>query len=159
MKFKEFREQMTEAPQAGAADPMYLRKLLRGVKINVSNREVPVSLSRVMRGISIFNRTGRMQSIPQNIMPHYDAYLKKQTAVSSKFANRAPQIEETQVDQVIQEKVDDPPPMLVLKRAGIRIFSDGRRVALYTDSKLGLTFSIPYDENFGTATIPGVQPK
>lgn len=154
MKFKEFKEQIYKAAPAGGVDPMYLRKLLRGVKVSVNNRETPVSISRVMRGINIFNRTGRMQSIPQNILPHYDAYMRKQSAVSSKFANRASQIE-----SVVQEAANDPPPMLVLKRIGIRIFPDGRRVALYTDAKLGLTFSIPYDENFGSAIIPGVQPK
>ena len=54
-----------------------------------------------------------------------------------------------------------PPPMLVLRRRGIRIFPDGRRVALYTHQQLGLVFTIPY---MGTGkgslpgtTIPGVQ--
>ena len=150
MKFKEFREQIYEAAPQGGADPMYLRKLLRGAKVSVGDKEMPVSLSRVMRGITIFNKTGRLRSIPQNIMPHYDAYLRKQGAVSAKFANRASQV---------QEGVADPPQMLVLKRMGIRIFPDGRRVALYVDPKLGLTFSIPYDENFGSAIVPGVQVK
>lgn len=154
MKFTEFREKMYEAAPMGGVDPMYLRKLLRGVKVSVNNKDTPISISRVMRGINIFSRTGRMKSIPQNILPHYDAYMRKQSAVSSKFANRAHQVE-----SVVQEAVTDPPPMLVLKRVGIRIFPDGRRVAMYTDSKLGLTFSIPYDENFGSAIVPGVQPK
>lgn len=40
----------------------------------------------------------------------------------------------------------DPPMMMVLKRKGIRIFPDGRRVALYVNDKLGLTFTIPYSD-------------
>ena len=37
-----------------------------------------------------------------------------------------------------------PAPMLVLRRRGIRIFPDGRRVALYTNDKYNLIFTIPY---------------
>lgn len=40
--------------------------------------------------------------------------------------------------------MNDPPIMMVLKRKGVRIFPDGRRVALYVNEKLGLTFTIPY---------------
>jgi hypothetical protein len=38
----------------------------------------------------------------------------------------------------------DPPMVMVLKRKGIRIFPDGKKVALYTNDQLGLTFTIPY---------------
>jgi len=37
-----------------------------------------------------------------------------------------------------------PAPMLVLRRRGIRIFPDGRNVALYTNDKYNLVFTIPY---------------
>jgi hypothetical protein len=37
-----------------------------------------------------------------------------------------------------------PAPMLVLRRKGIRIFPDGKRVALYTNDKYNLVFTIPY---------------
>jgi hypothetical protein len=33
---------------------------------------------------------------------------------------------------------------MVLKRKGIRIFPDGKKVALYTNDQLGLTFTVPY---------------
>lgn len=42
-----------------------------------------------------------------------------------------------------------PAPMLVLRRRGIRIFPDGRHVALYTNDKYNLTFTVPYG---GSAT-------
>lgn len=44
-----------------------------------------------------------------------------------------------------------PAPMLVLQRRGIRIFPDGRKVALYTNQKYNLTFTIPYG---GPQTTP-----
>jgi hypothetical protein len=34
--------------------------------------------------------------------------------------------------------------MLVLRRKGIRIFPDGKHVALYTNDKYNLVFTIPY---------------
>lgn len=37
-----------------------------------------------------------------------------------------------------------PAPMLVLRRKGIRIFPDGRHVALYTNDKYNLVFTVPY---------------
>ena len=37
-----------------------------------------------------------------------------------------------------------PAPMLVLRRKGVRIFPDGKRVALYVNDKYNLTFTVPY---------------
>lgn len=159
MNFKDFREKLTEESEIiseDSADPAYLRKLLRGVKVNVGDREIPVNIARVLRGINIFNRTGKRQSIPSTIAPHYDAYLNRQQALSAKFANRSMQLNGEEV-VVEAKRVDDPPPVITLKRAGIRIFPDGRRVALYNNAQLGLLFSVPYDENFGTNVIPGVK--
>jgi hypothetical protein len=48
-----------------------------------------------------------------------------------------------------------PAPMLVLRRRGIRIFPDGRHVALYTNDKYNLIFTIPYG---GSASDSDVEP-
>lgn len=63
-----------------------------------------------------------------------------------------------QISESVMRDEVNPPPMLVLKRKGIRIFPDGRRVAMYTNDKLGLVFTIPY-KGSGTQTevLPGVQ--
>ncbi len=67
-------------------------------------------------------------------------------------------LDKEQVSESLQDEIQ-PPPMLVLRRKGIRIFPDGRRVALYTHDKLGLVFTIPYTPNQVSkpVTIPGVQ--
>jgi hypothetical protein len=57
---------------------------------------------------------------------------------------------------VISEEVFSAPQMLVLRRTGIRIFPDGRRVALYVNDKHNLVFSVPYSRNLGTE-MPMVQ--
>lgn len=48
-----------------------------------------------------------------------------------------------------------PAPMLVLRRRGIRIFPDGKHVALYTNDKYNLIFTIPYGTSAGGAEITG----
>lgn len=53
-------------------------------------------------------------------------------------------------DEFISEAISkDPPMVLVLKRKGVRIFADGKRVALYTNADLGVTISVPYDTSAG----------
>jgi hypothetical protein len=63
------------------------------------------------------------------------------------------------VNEALMKDEQNPPAMMVLRRQAIRIFPDGRRVALYTNKQLGLTFTIPYTPNGTQAStaIPGVQ--
>lgn len=67
-------------------------------------------------------------------------------------------LDKEQISEALQDEIQ-PPPMLVLRRKGIRIFPDGRRVAMYTNDKLGLVFTIPYTAGSVSSpvTIPGVQ--
>lgn len=41
-------------------------------------------------------------------------------------------------------KLPDPPPVVVLRRIGIRMYPTGERIALYRNSKLNLDVSVPY---------------
>lgn len=47
-----------------------------------------------------------------------------------------------------------PAPMLVLRRRGIRIFPDGKHVALYVNDKYNLVFTIPYGGSAGNSMEP-----
>ena len=60
-----------------------------------------------------------------------------------------------EAEEIIVENVD-PPMVLVLKRKGVRLFPDGGRVALYTNEKLGLTFTVPYSNSGYGAPLTGV---
>jgi hypothetical protein len=60
-------------------------------------------------------------------------------------------------DYISESTIKDPPMMLILKRRGIRIFPDGKRVALYNNDKLGLSFTIPYAGNDSEQELIGVQ--
>lgn len=62
---------------------------------------------------------------------------------------------ETQLKRIVRDAMREeteylaeefnPPAMLLLKRQAIRLFPGSQRVAMYTDNKYGLTFTIPYD--------------
>lgn len=53
---------------------------------------------------------------------------------------------------------NNPPVMIVMQRKGIRIFPDGRKVAMYQNKQLGLVITIPYagTGNSAAEIIPGV---
>jgi len=74
--------------------PMYLRKLLRGVTVNVDGKEMPINLMKVMRGIDFFERTKKLQSMPKDVLVHYQAFLDRQQTVAKAFATRAAQVKE-----------------------------------------------------------------
>lgn len=44
-------------------------------------------------------------------------------------------------------KLPDPPPMIVLRRIGIRNFPHGEKIALYHNDKLNLDVSVPYSND------------
>lgn len=54
----------------------------------------------------------------------------------------------------------NPAAMLVLKRRGVRVFPDGQRVALYTNDKYNLTFTVPFgkgvDHNTPISPVPPI---
>lgn len=47
-------------------------------------------------------------------------------------------------EETLEESVFDPPPVLLLKRKAIRMFSNDTRMALYYNDRLNKYFSIPY---------------
>lgn len=60
-------------------------------------------------------------------------------------------------DQIVEaiagfKDEQNPPVMIVLQRKGIRIFPDGKKVAMYHNKQLGLVITIPYA---GTGNSPG----
>lgn len=50
-----------------------------------------------------------------------------------------------QTEEVLEEGLQDPPMIVVLRRTAIRLFPGNQRVALYTNDHLGLEVSVPYE--------------
>lgn len=96
-------------------------------------------------------------------MSQFRATLQKLKQSHSRPLNNGFEIEDKeQITESVNEAFKDeqnPPAMMVLRRQAIRIFPDGRRVALYTNKQLGLTFTIPYTPSGTTPStvVPGVQ--
>jgi hypothetical protein len=72
--------------------------------------------------------------------------------------------ERTHVPMTTKRKVNEgtalkdesiPSPMLVLRRQGLRVFPDGRKVALYTNDKYNLVFTVPFGGS-ATAGVPAL---
>ena len=100
-------------------------------------------------------KVGDVAKLPRNqrdVLNKYyqstsDAALKSQQSMSAIRRNIQNGYEVSRDDYISESTVKDPPMMLILKRQGIRIFPDGKRVALYNNEKLGLSFTIPYTGN------------
>lgn len=61
------------------------------------------------------------------------------------------------LEETKQKGPIDPPMVVVLKRRAIRIFPNGKRVALYHNDKLGLDITVPYSPHqLSGEQVPGV---
>lgn len=90
-----------------------------------------------------------LAKMPQN---QRDTLTQVNSAVPmSVLANASDSQFQRVVKDVVREQNEmlneefSPPAVLLLKRQAIRQFPNGQRVALYTDNKLNLTFTVPYD--------------
>ena len=96
-------------------------------------------------------------------MSQFRATLQKLKQSRGALNNGYEITDKDQISESVNEALKDeqnPPAMMVLRRQAIRIFPDGRRVALYTNKQLGLTFTIPYTPNGTTppaTVVPGMQ--
>ena len=109
--------------------------------------------SKLMRALDLLNKRkdmARLAKTDRDILQRYNsaienAALGTTTSVMaiSRNINAGFEIDG---EEFLGEaaNMNDPPMMMVLKRKGVRIFPDGKRVALYVNEKLGLTFTIPY---------------
>lgn len=127
-----------------------------------------MSVSQILNKIAPNARTNYLRltsAVPSDLldapMNQFRGTLLKLKQANSQRLNNSFEI--TDLDQISEaarlKDEQNPPYMLVLKRTGIRIFPDGKRVALYVNQKLGLTFSIPYLPSGTQAkdVLPGVQ--
>lgn len=124
----------------------------------MSQKDLPmlkVAMSRLQR----VGDVAKLPRVHRDILQRYNAALNKAalgTTASTMAVARNLQKEEVELQLELTEQTADPPMILVLKRKGIRIFPDGKRVALYVNEKLGLTFTIPYTPAIGKNDNPMV---
>ena len=109
-------------------------------------------------------KVGDVAKLPRNqrdVLNRYyqsasDAAIGSQQSVTAVRRNIQNGYEVSRDDYISEATFNDPPMMLILKRQGIRIFPDGKRVALYKNEKLGLSFTVPYSSNGPEQELTGV---
>jgi len=126
-------------------------------------KDLPL-LKAAMKAQSRVGDVAKVSKMHRDVLSRYNnalattAYGSKQS-VQALMRNLQNGYEVTR-DDYISERValaTDPPMMLILKRRAIRIFPDGKRVALYNNERLGLSFTIPYDSAGFYQSPPGLR--
>jgi hypothetical protein len=163
MKLKQLKSKLTEAPNQPQQNNAQLNALVRAGLMK------PAELPTLKMAIRKHAQVGDVAKLPKNqrdALMKYNSSLTQAAlgstqsfqAVRKNLQNSFEITDKNQLCEALQDEVQ-PPPMLVLRRQGIRIFPDGKRVALYTNDKLGLTFTIPYRPGNTTnpsSVIPGL---
>jgi len=147
--------EQTPSPNQSSLDRQTVSSITRLVRRGLMPaKDLPALKIAMMRHAKV----GDIARLPRNqreVLQRYNAALSSAalgTTQSMMAVQRNVQREDYEIvrDEYISEEVaGDPPMMMVLKRKGIRIFPDGKRVALYVNEKLGLTFTVPYSTSKG----------
>ncbi len=109
-------------------------------------------------------KVGDVAKLPKNQRDVLDRYYKSasnaalgsQQSVAAVRRNIMSGYEISRDDYITEATFQDPPMVLVLKRKGVRIFPDGKRVALYVNEKLNLSVSMPYSSTGPEQNLVGV---
>ena len=109
-------------------------------------------------------KVGDVAKLPKNHRDVLDRYYKStstaalgsQQSVAAVRRNIMSGYEISRDDYITEATFQDPPMVLVLKRKGVRIFPDGKRVALYVNEKLNLSVSMPYSSTGPEQNLVGV---
>lgn len=147
MKFKDLRQNLDEAQ---IANLQQIRRLARGGAAGDKKRQaatmstLQAAMSRLQQVGGDFNKLAPkhrqiLGSFGNNIL---GAVVSSPTAMNAALRNL--RTEDAEITLEAANMPHDPPMIMVLKRKGIRIFPDGKKVALYTNDQLGLTFTVPY---------------
>jgi len=152
-------QQKSQQTRQAALDNTRIAALVRTGAI--SSNELPrlkLALRRHAQVGDIAKLTKQHRDV---LTKYYDA--TSSAAIGSQQAFQAVrknlmQHNEIEGEEVLTESIaafkdeNNPPVMIVLQRRGIRIFPDGRKVAMYRNKQLGLVITIPYS---GTGKTPG----
>lgn len=165
MKLKQLRNNLA-LTEATAPKADLFRSHMQNISRLVRRGLLPASdLPGLRTALSMLQKKGDVAKLPsgqRKLIQKYNSAIEN-AALGSSTSMLAVQRNinagfEIEGDEFLGEAANmgDPPMMMVLKRKGIRIFPDGRRVALYVNDKLGLTFTIPYSEGKAENPMVGV---
>lgn len=165
MKFKDLRQTLDEAQLANLQQ---IRRLAKGGAVrDKSKNSAAVALQAAMIQLQrVGGDINKVQPKHRKILGDFGsnilgAVVSSPMSMNAALRNLRTESEETTIDNIVLEAVhmpQDPPMVMVLKRKGIRIFPDGKKVALYTNDQLGLSFTVPYSggEQIEQPSVMGV---
>jgi len=152
-------QQKAQQSKQSALDNTRIAALVRSGAMSSSD------LPRLKMALRRHAQVGDIAKLPKQhrdvLSKYYDA--TSSAAIGSQQAFQAVrrnlmQHNEIEGEEVLSEAIasfkdeNNPPVMIVLQRKGIRIFPDGKKVAMYHNKQLGLVITIPYS---GTGNSPG----
>lgn len=148
MKFKDLRQNLLSEAQLDHAQQ--ISALVR--KGLLPSKDLPTLKMALMRQQRVGGDLAKVPRAHREVLGKYNAALAQAVYGSTSAVQAAGRnlqknsFEPERTDFVLEtsDTQHDPPMVMVLKRKGIRIFPDGKRVALYSNDQLGLTFTIPY---------------
>ena len=151
-------QQQRDLQKQNRTNAQRIAQLVRGGLMKAS--ELPALKIAMMRHAKV----GDVAKLPRNqrdVLNRYyqsasDAAIGSQQSVAAVRRNIQNGFEVSRDDYISESTFSDPPMMLILKRQGIRIFPDGKRVALYKNDKLGLSFTVPYSSTGPEQELTGV---
>ncbi len=120
----------------------------------------PSEISALKVAMMRHKKVGDIAKLPKNQRDLLNRYYQQTSDAAVQTQQSYAAVRKNIKEEKIEERVavaTDPPMVLILKRRGVRIFPDGKRVALYANEKLGLSFTIPYSSNKQEQEIVGVQ--
>lgn len=123
--------------------------LLRLQRFDIINQHEAASLKRILvkiGGTATPNKLVGLTRQEQSLLLDVFMRLLTATVSSSRLAGMVGDAQAVAESQTLDELnlPSDPPWMLMFKRSGVRIFPNGKRVAMYNNAKLDITVAIPY---------------
>lgn len=151
-------QQQRDLQKQNRTNAQRIAQLVRGGLMKAS--ELPALKIAMMRHAKV----GDVAKLPRNqrdVLNRYyqsasNAAIGSQQSVAALRRNIQNGYEISRDDYISEATFSDPPMMLILKRQGIRIFPNGKRVALYKNDKLELSFTVPYSSTGPEQELTGV---
>lgn len=129
MNLKKLRAKLSEQTTAQNNNNLVDRRLAR--RVGADYNSVRAAMLRLQR-----NPNPKL--LPAKLLQHYNTYMSASVQAATMAAKAGG------ARYFAESAIQDPPMVLVLKRKGVRLYPDGKRIALYSNDKLGIAFSVPY---------------
>lgn len=141
--------------------------ITRLVNAGLMKRNQLPALRMAMKNFDRTKDVARLPKSQRDVLTQYNSALQRAAfgSTSSVGAIRRNIMNSTEVsdDNIISEEIAgqldesyQPPQVLVLRRTGIRVFPDGMRVAMYSNERLKVKFTVPYSSSGITDSLPNV---